>query len=518
MPRTRWNVSLFALLFVAILLVLPLPSCGDDDDDDSSEDDAVGDDDTGDDDTSDDDTTADDDTSDDDEWTEADWKFIRDDQGRARVLRGCNYDGSAKGDSGLPVYGEEYPQRMADPWGFNFARYLIFWARIEPEEGVYDEDYLDAVETRLDWLAENGIDVVLDMHQDVWGPFAGSPNRGEHSDGAPEWATITDDKPFIDFASLLGGWAFNYISPDVMRAFDNFWDYETHPELQDHYAAMWVHVAERFADHPAVIGFNFMNEPWQGSGLFRMADFDQHEYSDFLQRMIDAVRKVDNDRWIFYEPNAFLTNQGMPNYLRVLDDPREGPNRLAFFPHLYPLQIDLFGGYDPERDNTLANWEKNRIADSVRQQAPLLLGEWAMLSYFDRENLEQWNKEALAMMERVTSGWAYWDCRYFFETFDDDFRDIVAGVYPRATAGTPTSYRYDPETRVFTLELENYDAAVGPTQIYLPSERLYPDGWELSVSDADGTWESDYDAETQVLSVWTDPDTQAHTITIAPAP
>jgi endoglycosylceramidase len=51
----------------------------------------------------------------------------------------------------------------------------------------------------------------------------------------------------------------------VIRAFDNFWNYEEHPELQDHYAAMWAHVAERFRDHPAVIGYDLMNEPWQGS-------------------------------------------------------------------------------------------------------------------------------------------------------------------------------------------------------------------------------------------------------------
>ena len=33
----------------------------------------------------------------------------------------------------------------------------------------------------------------------------------------------------------------------VMRAWDNFWDYEgPHGDLQDHYAAAWARVAERF--------------------------------------------------------------------------------------------------------------------------------------------------------------------------------------------------------------------------------------------------------------------------------
>lgn len=37
-------------------------------------------------------------------------------------------------------------------WEFNFMGFPIFRARIEPEMGVYDEDYLDEVETRLDRL------------------------------------------------------------------------------------------------------------------------------------------------------------------------------------------------------------------------------------------------------------------------------------------------------------------------------------------------------------------------------
>ncbi|HSN81459.1 MAG TPA: hypothetical protein VLS88_02680, partial [Polyangiales bacterium] len=67
--------------------------------------------------------------------------------------------------------------------------HLIFWDAIEPEPGVYDQDYLTRWEDRLDWYAEAGVWVVLDMHQDVY-------SQVFCCDGAPEWAVRTDGIPY----------------------------------------------------------------------------------------------------------------------------------------------------------------------------------------------------------------------------------------------------------------------------------------------------------------------------------
>ncbi|MDP8225072.1 MAG: cellulase family glycosylhydrolase [Candidatus Lernaella stagnicola] len=527
-----------ALGFVTLVLVLLLaafPACdGDesspstddddtiddanDDDDDTNNDAIDDDDDTIDDDNDDNDTDDDDDDDDDNDTTPPendDWRYMWDDQGRAIIFHGCNLDGSAKGASGLPAFTREEVLTLSEQWGFNFARYLIFWARIEPEMGVYDEDYLDEVEIRLDWAHEAGLKVVLDMHQDLWGPFVGS-RQGEGSDGAPEWATITDGWPHIPFDEIFGGWAFNYLSPAINRAFDNFWAYDRHPELQDHFAAMWAHVAERFGDHPAVIGYDPLNESWQGTNMFRYQEFDQTLYSDFNERVINAIREVDADNWIFYEPCAFATNQGLPNHLRALSDPRPGEPRLAYFPHLYSAFIDLLGGYRPEVDHTLTLWEAFRRAEGERQRAPLFAGEWAMLSWFDEENRTQWNDEALRMFERVTAGWAYWDCGSLKHNSEAHFFDLVTSAYPRVVAGFPTSYGYDPDTRTLTLEFDDRPGASGPTEIFIPAERDYPDGFDMEVDDPPDTWTSQWDADSGVLSIWTDPTLGAHVIRIVP--
>jgi endoglycosylceramidase len=444
-------------------------------------------------------------------------RFITDGQCGALVLHGCNFDGSAKGDSGLPDYGREDALRLSTEWGFNFVRYLIFWARIEPEPGRYDETYLDEVEERLDWMQEAGMRVVLDMHQDLWGP--GVREDGESSDGAPEWATLTDGLPHVPFSEWLGGWGFDYLSPDVTRAFDNFWDYDgPHPELQDRYAAMWAHVARRFRDHPALLGYNLMNEPWQGSDLVRARAFDEGKYTDFNQRMIDALREVDTEHWVFYEPCAFGPNQGLPSYLGLLEDPRAGKPRLAYFPHLYPLTVELAGGYDRDTDPSLPLWAEARVAESDRQGAPLLAGEWSMLRWVGLEDRVMFFEDVLRTFERVTAGWAYWDCGFFFrEPFPDVVQPMITRPYPRRIAGTPVLRAYDEATGRLVVVFRDDPQTAGPTEIYLGARRNYPGGWRLEVSDPDGTWSSHWDEESSVLRVWTDPAREEHTLQILPS-
>ena len=115
--------------------------------------------------------------------------FVRDDDGRVVILRGMNIMSSAKGHpERLPDLQAEDVERYARLWGFNVVRYLIFWDAVEPSPGEYDGAYFDKTEERLDWFADNGVYVILDMHQDVYAArFC--------CDGAPEWAIEDDELP-----------------------------------------------------------------------------------------------------------------------------------------------------------------------------------------------------------------------------------------------------------------------------------------------------------------------------------
>ncbi|MBM4372638.1 MAG: cellulase family glycosylhydrolase, partial [Deltaproteobacteria bacterium] len=247
--------------------------------------------------------------------------FVTDAQGRVLILHGANVVGGAKSSPYYPQVTREQILRLSADWGFNFARVLILWAGVEPAAGTIDEVFLDRVEERLDWFHEAGILVLLDMHQDVYSEFT-------CGDGAPLWAVRTDDLPIRCPAQ----WFLGYFEPGVQRAFDNFWDATgPHADLQERYVAMWVAVAERFRDHPAVMGYDLMNEPHPGTafdipealGMGAREDspspaFDRERLQPFYQRLIDAIRTVDSDRWIAFEPRYGAPGNGEPAFFTEL--------------------------------------------------------------------------------------------------------------------------------------------------------------------------------------------------------
>ena len=448
-----------------------------------------------------------------------DWRFVTDEDGRALILHGLNIDGAAKHNAGLPTITDEEILQVAHEWGFNVARYLIFWSMTEPEQGVYDEAYLDAVEAYLDRLHEAGMWVVLDMHQDCWGDTIYELASGEETggnNGAPMWATLTDGEPHNQPA---GFWSLCYVSSDVIRAFDNFWDYEGHPELQDAYGAMWAHVAERFGEHPAVLGYDLMNEPWEGSNVGRQRVFDETLYHAFNERMLGAIRAVDNERWIFYEPRAFGPNQASPSYMPALTDPRGGAQKLAYFPHFYPVEYE--SGYNPANDSYIDRWESHRVNEMELQQAPLLSGEWSMLPFSSEADMVTYFERMHTMFDTSTSGWAFWDrgvtAAYFQGGVTEGLQviDLLVRPYPRAVAGQPITYGFDESTRVFTLDFETRAKVLGTTDIFVPGQ-IYAEGWVLEVSSPEGTWDSEWNELTGVLSITTDPDIESHTIRIIP--
>ena len=53
-------------------------------------------------------------------------------------------------------------------WGQNFVRLGVMWEAVERTEGVYDDAYLDRVETMVNKLGDAGIYTLVDAHQDVF--------------------------------------------------------------------------------------------------------------------------------------------------------------------------------------------------------------------------------------------------------------------------------------------------------------------------------------------------------------
>ncbi|WP_408639139.1 cellulase family glycosylhydrolase [Nocardiopsis endophytica] len=434
-------------------------------------------------------------------------RYITDEQGRALFLHGFNTSGSAKDDpDSLPWITEEDVQHEYDAMGTNFVRLLIQWSAVEPEPGEYDADYLDAVAERVDWYGERGYHVLLDMHQDLYGA-AISPER--HSgNGAPDWATHTDGLPVAE----QDMWELVYLEPGTMRAFDHFWNTTgDHPELMDRYADAWGAVAERFADDPAVIGYDLMNEPFGGS--LQGAAFESGPLAELYRRSTERIRRTDADTWIFVEGQAVGVNWGAPSALPRLDDPRPGRPRIVYAPHVYPLPMDLGRAYTgsgrEQVDAAIALWEENVRVTAERLGAPVVLGEFGL--DMSGEGAGDYVERMLDVTDGMATGRAYWsnDHDGWGPWADEELTpgplaEVMDRAYPRAVAGRPVDIAYDPEGPELTVRFTAEEGVTGPTEVYLPEDG-FPDGGEAVVTaeggeqdavDANGEW----DAERRILS------------------
>ena len=411
-------------------------------------------------------------------------QFVVDACGRVVILRGTNVESGNKGssvdDRHLPDSVDS--QRHLGQFGWNSVRFLISWGAVEPERGVYDDSYLDELEQWMDHYAEQGIHVVLDMHQDVYGWAVGG-------NGAPDWAVVTDG---LEPQPLPEGqpWYLAAADPAAQAAYQNFWDpTRGHPELQDHFFDAWAHVADRFADHPAVVGYDLLNEPVFANGdltatLAIQAEaaagtFRNPNLTAFSQRGIDTLRAADDDAWIMVEPTSLLNAFPYAGDLSALTDPRAAGPRLGYAPHLYESSVHDGNGY-PADSTYLAEWEQMRTGEADALRATLYMGEFGGPP--DQDRMADYIAETLAMADRTMAGWAQWswdpatDPEGSWSPITTDGELTATGerllrVQPRAIAGVPTSFSWDPDTSVFRMAWTEREGVDGPTELAAPVGR-----------------------------------------------
>ncbi len=158
-----------------------------------------------------------------------------------------------------------------------WSAWSSIWSQLEPTAGNYSSTYLNRVAQVVGWARQQGIYVILDMHQDQYSryilpatktaaPSGCTPSGG--SDGAPSWAVLADAKPGCAMYGI------DELNPAESAAFANFWQNASvdGPQgqapgtgLQDHYIGALAALARRFEGTPAVLGYELMNEPQPGS-------------------------------------------------------------------------------------------------------------------------------------------------------------------------------------------------------------------------------------------------------------
>ena len=162
-------------------------------------------------------------------------------------------------------------------------RFPFIWERLQHDlDKGLNFDQIRLLERTLDFAAKHGQKVILDMHN-----YA--RYKGE----------------------LIGSGSVPY----------------------EAYANVWRKLAEQFKDHPALLGYDIMNEPHSTKGLWPAA----------AQAAVDAIRQVDMDTLIFVEGDRWSSTfpWRKVNEDFLLDDPAD---KLVYEGHLY-LDRDFSGRY-----------------------------------------------------------------------------------------------------------------------------------------------------------------------------
>lgn len=118
--------------------------------------------------------------------------------------------------------------RKLHEWGLNVIRFGVYWDALEPEPGIYDDEYIEHVRKHIQRAHKYDLKIIIDMHQDLY--------SSEYGGGAPAWATISDGEEYEAGTVWSDAYLFNGA---VQKAFDHFWNNTKVADgvgLQDHYA------------------------------------------------------------------------------------------------------------------------------------------------------------------------------------------------------------------------------------------------------------------------------------------
>ena len=114
-----------------------------------------------------------------------DGRWFTDPGGRVVILRGMNFvEKWAPFTPAADGFDDDDAALLAAN-GFNTLRLGVPFEFVMPAPGQVDRVYLESIAETVRILGRHNIYVLLDFHQDGWGPVT-------HGNGMPAWATLTD--------------------------------------------------------------------------------------------------------------------------------------------------------------------------------------------------------------------------------------------------------------------------------------------------------------------------------------
>lgn len=402
-----------------------------------------------------------------------DGRWLVDAKGRVILLDGVNLVAKTSATPAQEGFGAADASWL-ERNGVDVVRLGFTAAALMPTPGHLDRAWLRSYVRTLDDLTSHGILVLVDLHQDGWGPTVGS-------DGFPGWMTLTGGA-----TNNHAGFPSYYTSdPAVQAAFQSFWRDARGPggvPLQQRAAAILGSVASSVAPNRRVLGYDLLNEPWPGttwapclSNANGCPALDESGLDQYYAKAVAAIRAHDKRHIVFAEPYV-LFNFGLST-THVALPAGEKNGGLSF--HMYTAS--------PTDEPAVL---EHAIAWSKSTGGALLETEFGATT--DTTSIDRMINEA----DQALVPWIFW-------AFNEDVvhslaeppsgsnlvTSTVAAIvrpHPVAVAGTPTASSYDPTTRTMTFSWSTKGpggrtyAATTPTLFNVPLS-LYPAGYHVHV-------------------------------------
>ncbi|HPO13605.1 MAG TPA: cellulase family glycosylhydrolase [Candidatus Hydrogenedentes bacterium] len=374
--------------------------------------------------------------------------FITDTEGRIVIYHGLNVSNYAKtAPDFLSWHTREDFARMKT-WGFNLVRYLVFWEAIEPTDGEFDENYIEKTLERLKWMEEQGIDVVLDIHQDLYcRKFTGN--------GFPEWTVDTGGHEFTPAQP----WNINYLDPAVLHAYDHFWRSEA---LKDRYVRMVEHLLQSVDNQNNVIGVEIMNEPFPWTGL----GFEKKALAGLYEK-IQTMRQRNNFRIPFLFEPVIYTSAGFRS--RLTFAPETGS---VYSVHYYDPLCHEGKPYKWFGRQLMPYAMRVKVQEAERFGTPMLVTEFGIAP--STEGYGEYLRDFLDLANHYAFGWTYYSydkCSHeSFGILDENgnrspILDYLIQVYPQRIAGT---------NPIFGIHDKTFDLAYDPINTTAPTLVFVP--------------------------------------------
>ena len=222
--------------------------------------------------------------------------------GQVKIFHGVNFVAKQPPWYHEPLLDPSYAQDLRG-WGLNVVRLGTMWSGLEPREGYYDMEYVEKLKQIITNFKDNGIYVILDMHQDV------ASQQFETYDGFPAWLVeklrTGAERQFPWPLAGIENWFCGYVTYEACHVFQGLYDNKY--EAVDRLARVWAVIAQELGQFPNILGYNILNEPWAGNiykdgSLILPAEVGRKNLAPMYEKIHAAIREVDRDTLLFWEP------------------------------------------------------------------------------------------------------------------------------------------------------------------------------------------------------------------------